>query len=180
MLKVMMLMLGLGLVSPFSSSPMDLNITNTSTPVTIHKVFLKVFTENIQLQPLPRSDEFETVNDISLQDHIKDVIHKKGEPLQINEIPFLGCTDYEYEDEIIGICDDWVSYVHVDFSIGSFRVNGHDITMSRKKITEALGVPQFIAEDGEVYIRGDQAIKVFNDPLTGAIQSIDFFDETST
>lgn len=181
MLKVMILVigLGLGLISPLSGSSMDLNMTPHSTPVTIDKAVYRVVNEDFQIQSLSRSDAFETVNDISLQHRKEDVIQIKGEPVQVNEIPFLGCTEYEYADATIGICDDWVGYVHVDFSVGTFRINGHNISINEKSITEALGASQFSAEDGEVYIKGDQAIKVYLDPFTRTIQGIDFFDGTS-
>lgn len=178
MLRVMLVVLGL--ISPFSGSQMESHVINTSTTVTTQQAFYKVPMENSKNQPLTSKDPFETVNDISLLDHKEDIIHKKGEPLHVNEISFTGCTDYEYDDMTIGICEDWVNYVHVDAIVGTFKVNGQDIRITEKQISDVLGTPQFHAEDGEVYIRGDQAIKVYNDPLTGTIQGIDFFDETSS
>lgn len=171
----MMLVLGLGLISPFSGSLMDASVSNISTTETIQNAVLKEPADSSANEVLASGDSFETLNDISLFDRAEDVIHTKGKPLQVNEVPFIECTDYEYMDSTVGICDGWVNYVHVDPEVGTFRINEMDINISENEISEALGLPQFYAEDGEVYIRGEQAIKVYKDSSTGIIQGIDFF-----
>lgn len=179
MLKVMILVLGLGLISPFSGSLKDTSVSNISTTGNIENAVLKAPVASPINQTLTSGESFETLNGISLLDQTEDVIHTKGKPLQVNEVPFLECTDYEYADSTVGICDGWVNYVHIDPKVGTFRVNEMDITINENQISEALGTPQFHAEDGEVYIRGDQAIKVYKDSSTGIIQGIDFFNDTS-
>lgn len=178
MFQLMMMLLGL--FAPFSGSPMDENVSTILPSVTVQHAIYKVPEKDHYDQPLTRSESFETVNDISLWDRKENLFNKKGEALQVNEIPITGCTEYVYDEMTVGICDDLVSYVHIDASFGTFRVNGIDITISEKGMTDTLGVPQFYAEDGEVYIRGEQAIKVYKDSLTGTIQGVDFFDESSS
>jgi len=178
MFQLMMMLLGL--LAPLSGAPLDENVSTISPLATVQNVIYQVTDNDQYSQPLTRSESFETVNDISLWDRKEDLINKKGESLQVNEIPILGCTEYVYDEMTVGICDDLVSYVHVDAIVGTFRVNRIDISISEKGIVDTLGVPQFYAEDGEVYIRGEQAIKVYKDSLTGTIQGVDFFDESSS
>ncbi|MHA0857880.1 hypothetical protein [Paenibacillus sp. CMAA1364] len=179
MFKFMLVLLGLGLVSQCSNPSIEMDMGNMAmapAPVTIHTA---VFADQVTEQQVSDEVAFETVNGISLQDQIQDVLTKKGEPLNIEEIPILGCTEYEYKDATIGICDDWVSYVHIENDAGTFIVNGQHIEISESGIAEALGASEFIADDGEVFIRGEQAIKVFSDSKTGKIEFIEFFDNTS-
>ncbi|OAB36935.1 hypothetical protein PMSD_11605 [Paenibacillus macquariensis subsp. defensor] len=178
MFQLMMMLIGL--LAPFSGSPMDENVSTLSPSVTVQHAIYNVSDNDHYDQPLLSTEPFETVNDISLWDRKEELFNKKGEALQANEIPMTGCTEYVYDEMTVGICDDLVSYVHVDASVGTFRVNGIDISISEKGMTDTLGVPQFYAEDGEVYIRGEQAIKVYKDSLTGTIQSVEFFDESSS
>jgi len=178
MFQLMMMLIGL--LAPFSGSPMDGNVSTISPSSTVQHAIYKVSDNDHYDQPGMITEPFETVNDISLWDRKEELFNKKGEALRVNEIPITGCTEYVYDEMIVGICDDLVSYVHVDASFGTFRVNGIDISISEKGMTDTLGVPQFYAEDGEVYIRGEQAIKVYKDSLTGTIQGVDFFDESSS
>ncbi|MNC53761.1 hypothetical protein D3C75_1032000 [compost metagenome] len=50
--------------------------------------------------------------------------------------------------------------------------------MDLRSIQEELGDPYVIAEDGEVYLRGDQALKVYLKSGTDQIEGIDLFDAT--
>ncbi|OAB45826.1 hypothetical protein [Paenibacillus antarcticus] len=178
MFQLMMMLLGL--LAPLSGAPMDENVSTISPSATVQNVIYQVSDKDHYYQSLTSIESFETVNDISLWDRKEDLINKKGKALQVIENPILGCSEYVYDEMTVGICDDVVSYVHVDAIVGTLRVNGTDITISKKGIDDTLGIPQFYSEDGEVYIRGQQAIKVYKDSLTGTIQGIDFFDESSS
>lgn len=54
------------------------------------------------------------------------------------------------------------------------QINGSWIPLSKYRVADALGQPQFRAEDGDVYLRGHHAVKVYTDPETGRLAGVDF------
>ncbi|MMZ71226.1 hypothetical protein D1872_345140 [compost metagenome] len=52
--------------------------------------------------------------------------------------------------------------------------------MDIDSIRNALGQPYSKAQDGEVFVRGDRALKVYMAPGTERILGIDLFDESVT
>lgn len=77
------------------------------------------------------------------------------------------------------LCDGIVDYVHVGAAAGKMQINGSWIPLSKYQVADALGQPQFRAEDGDVYLRGHHAVKVYTDPETGRLAGVDFFDQAS-
>ncbi|MNJ02364.1 hypothetical protein D3C73_1623040 [compost metagenome] len=57
-------------------------------------------------------------------------------------------------------------------------MNDKWLPLQRKTLDQALGGSQFTAEDGEVYVRGQRAIKVFMDETSDKPKYVEFFDET--
>ena len=57
------------------------------------------------------------------------------------------------------------------------KLNQQWIDMNVESIRQVLGEPYVVAEDGEVYLRGNQAIKVYIKPGTGQIDGVDLFED---
>lgn len=122
-------------------------------------------------------EDFETLNEIALTDRTEDVLRKKGEPLKVTHEPLLRTTEYHYADMTVGLCDGLTEYVHVKPSAKSIQVNGQSVLLTTRELSSALGKPYHEGEDGDVYLRNHQAIKVFKDRGTGDISGVDLFFE---
>lgn len=123
---------------------------------------------------------FRTLNGISLDDTMNDMLDKKGQPAHKQEDPYLGCPEYHFRDVKVGLCEDTgvINYVHIDASESHIRLNGESIKLDIESIHLALGEPYYVAEDGEVFLRGDQALKVYMKSGSRQIEGIDLFDAT--
>ena len=80
----------------------------------------------------------------------------------------------------VGLCEDTgiINYVHIDATQDHIQINGERMDMDIESIRDTLGKPYFVAEDGEVYLRGTQALKVYMKQGSRHIEGIDLFDES--
>ncbi len=174
MLQTMLFMLAL--TSPFSvqptAEPAAMWQGNQSVELAVKK------SEPTQIRPIEQQTEFKTVNDISLQDTKADVLSKKGYPEQTKKDVILGSREYIYEDVTVGIIDGTVSYIQVKKEATYLKVNDVFMELTPRSIKHTLGKPDFIAEDGDVYIKGHQAVKVYLDEHQH-LKHVEFFDEGS-
>ncbi|WP_091000410.1 hypothetical protein [Paenibacillus sp. OK003] len=123
---------------------------------------------------------FRTLNDISLDDSMNDILANKGQPVHRELDPYLGCPEYQFKDVTVGFCEDTgvVNYVHIDASEKRLKLNQEWIQMNIEAIRDVLGKPYYVAEDGEVFLRGNQALKVYMKSGSNHIEGIDLFDES--
>ncbi|WP_019637572.1 hypothetical protein [Paenibacillus fonticola] len=121
-------------------------------------------------------DDFHSMGDVTLYDNRESVVRKKGKPLSVNKDTYSGYTEYQYEDIAVGLYEDLVYYVHVGSSPTKIKVNGKWMTLQKQSLLKAFGEPDFEAEDGDVYIRGYAAIKIYRDPENGSVIGVDLFD----
>lgn len=180
MLKIIALLLGV--LSPLSfmsdAQPDSSNAGNgTKEPAVRQAVYHMA--DEINAGHSEKFGIFKTMNGISLNDSKNDVIMKKGKPIKLTQDRLTGCSEYHYNDAVVVVCDGIVDYVHVALSAEKMQINGSWVPLKKDNISSALGKPQFVADDGQVYIRGHQVIKVYDDPDTGALLGADFFDESS-
>ncbi|UQZ33536.1 hypothetical protein C2I18_08265 [Paenibacillus sp. PK3_47] len=113
----------------------------------------------------------------------EELVRVKGEPLSVASDPWQECLEYVYADMSAGICSGAVLYVHVTpEQAGQFglQLNGREIDPAQDKIRELLGSPDFVAEDGDVYLRGSDALKIYRNAGTGEWAGIDLFDGNSS
>jgi len=111
-------------------------------------------------------DHFESLSDVPLFATEQNLLNQKGLPLNIKEDPWQGCLEYQYEDMSAGICEGIVDYVHVtphQARVYGLSVNGIELDPEKGNIQDFLGAPDFKAEDGDVYIRGSHALKIYRD-----------------
>ncbi|WP_025677907.1 hypothetical protein [Paenibacillus massiliensis] len=171
------LLLWIGLLSPFSAQE---TVQATAPPYAAGKITHAVDVRGTSVTDAVYEERFETLNDISLDDRTEDVLQKKGQPLRTHEDLILRSTEYHYEDVVVGVRDGYVNYVHVDSSSVRVKVNDRWLPLDRSTLDHELGGAQFTAEDGEVYIRGHHAIKVYTDQDSGELKAVELFDETSS
>lgn len=161
------LLLLLGLTNPFAVGIQD----------TYGLPLQSAFQPALWLAPVERLETFDTLGGISLEDDMERVLSKKGEPDTIEKDQYTGYTELHYGRLTVGIYEDLVYYVHMDPPIKQVMLNGIAVPLEETGLAKYVGEPDFIAEDGDVYIRGFAALKVYKDPSTGQITGVDLFDD---
>lgn len=176
---VQLILFLMGMLTPLSSAGVDMSPSEHSDGIAspAHHVVWNAMESNDGFESFAA---FDTVNGISLLDSKEDVIQKKGMPLEQAADELLDCLELSYEDAVVGICDGVTNYVHIPYSAVSMTVNGKQVGLTQEQLYRAFGEPYFIAEDGEVFLRGHHAIKVYREKSTGALLGVDFFDELSS
>lgn len=128
--------------------------------------------------PLEQQNTFETVNDISLQDTKSELLSKKGYPQETREDWVLGSKEYIYDDMVAGIIDGEIAYVQVKKSASYLKVNETYMDLTLWSISRTLGDPDYVSEDGLVFVKGHQALKIYLDE-NQSLKQVEFFDEIS-
>ncbi len=123
-----------------------------------------------------RLDSFQTLNGVSLDWSRKQLLQAKGKPAEIVKDEITGYTEYRYPGVTAGLYEDVVYYVHADHVEHGMLLNGHFIPLTGNGMNLYLGEPDFRAEDGDVYSRTPNALKVYRDE-SGHLAAVDLFNE---
>ncbi|MCR2806551.1 hypothetical protein [Paenibacillus soyae] len=107
-----------------------------------------------------------SVGGISLYDTPESVVAKLGDPERIAQDELLSELKlYHYPSLTVAFYGEYVQYV--DVPAGEMIViDGKDIPMTEAGLTAYLGSPDYIAEDGIVFQRGEALLKLFIDSDT--------------
>ncbi|QUL54245.1 hypothetical protein KDC22_28695 [Paenibacillus tritici] len=175
-----MVILLLSLLSPFiSAPPQDETIpaepyTSVQLPVTF------AFGHNLSTDSYISS--FDSLSGISLYMPEDSLLRTKGTPLQIAPDPWADCLEYQYADVSAGVCGGVVLYVHASPSQAEqygLKLNDRQLNPQTMNVQDILGAPDFEAEDGDVYIRGTAALKIYRNMDSGEWNGLDLFDGNS-
>lgn len=131
----------------------------------------------------PYISSFNSLAGASLYMSEEKLLLAKGSPLSIAPDPWQECLEYQYADMSAGVCEGAVLYVHVTpAQAGQYglQLNEEKLDPARNNFQELLGTPDFVAEDGDVYLRGSAALKIYRNPQTGEWEGIDLFDGNSS
>ncbi|WP_145325807.1 hypothetical protein [Paenibacillus xylanexedens] len=175
MMKLLLVMFSV--ISPFSVQPAAVPAAHEMQWTAMEEKASEV---TLAVDRSETFQHFRTLNGISLNDTMNDLLAKKGQPGHKQEDPYLGCPEYHFHDVKVGLCEDTdiIQYVHIDASENHFMLNGEKIELNIEAIHQALGKPYYVAEDGEVFLRGDQALKVYMKSGSSQINGIDLFGDT--
>ncbi|MFB8377663.1 hypothetical protein ACWIE6_26950 [Paenibacillus taichungensis] len=175
MMKLLLVMFSV--ISPFSVQPAAVPAAHEMQWTVVEEETPEIILAADRSGPV---QHFRTLNDISLDDSVDDILANKGRPVHKEHDPYLGCPEYQFKDVTVGICEDTgvVNYVHIDASEKRLKLNQEWIDMNIEAIRDVLGKPYYVAEDGEVFLRGSQALKVYMKPGSNHIEGIDLFDES--
>jgi hypothetical protein len=115
---------------------------------------------------------------IELGEETARVTGKWGHPSKIAPDGWRNeCEIWSYKDgKNVGICDGSVSYVQVMANAKKADLNGKVIPMFIADLRQALGKPEFEADDGWGIVKGQEALKVFIDER-GKLVSLDLFTD---
>ncbi|MFF2090223.1 hypothetical protein [Paenibacillus sp. NPDC058174] len=117
-----------------------------------------------------------SVNGLTLDDDPAAVADKLGQPQSVVQDEWLPELQvYEYPDMDIAFRDGWFDYVEIAGGANKLQIDDNELSATEAAIKEALGEPDFIAEDGIVFQRGEALLKLFIDPDTGKLQSIAYY-----
>lgn len=124
----------------------------------------------------------QTVNHISLYDDVMEVLNKKGIPNHITDDPyFKDYKTYEYRDMSITFNNDLIDSVQLNVdSDSSIYLDERKVPATLDAITELLGSPDYQAEDGIVFERGEALLKLFVDKGSKQINAIAYYHIAST
>jgi len=119
------------------------------------------------------------LNGIELGDTAGEVRRIWGKPAVIAPDEWQNeCQTWSYgEGRNVGMCGGEVAYVQVMAEARKATLDGRELGMTDKELREALGRPDFEAEDGWGIVKGAEAIKVFVDER-GNLVSMDLFTDS--
>jgi hypothetical protein len=124
--------------------------------------------------------DFNNVNGISLNDNVKTVIDKLGQPLSKEKDAFTPeIVVYAYPKMNIGFSDGIVSYVEVLAAAGTVKIDGISIPIKPEGLKNAMGEPDFVAEDGIVFQRNVALVKLFTDMETHEVTSLQYYHHSN-
>lgn len=174
-----MILLLMSLLSPyFSASPQKETAAAWLYP---QSQVVQSFGHSVNVSPYIGS--FNSLAGVSLYMPLEELLQVKGSPLAVTPDPWQGCREYHYADMSAGICEGAVLYVHVTPTEArqyGLYLNDQRIEPHRNNLIEILGTPDFVAEDGDVYMRGSTALKIYRNSQTGEWDGIDLFDGNSS
>lgn len=140
-------------------------------PIVYSAVYAPSLVESIEvIEPVTEKAELtlDEVEGISLYDTPADVILKLGEPIQQYEDSFWAeMTIYEYEHFTIAFYDQQLEYLETVGAVEEIVIDGQAVALTEQGLRDWLGEPDYIAEDGIVFQRGEALLKLFLDEETG-------------
>jgi hypothetical protein len=104
----------------------------------------------------------DTINGISLYHSRSEIVELLGIPQDINKDEWVpDMEEYRYTDLLIGFIGEEVQYIGIPTGVNEFEVDGLNMERNVDSIQSALGEPDFIADDGIVFVSGEACLKVF-------------------
>lgn len=108
------------------------------------------------------------IEGISLNDTPAEIILKLGEPVnQYEDSFFPELTIYEYERFTIAFYDQQLQYLETVDTVDEVVIDGQSVKLTEQDFIDWLGKPDYVAEDGIVFQRGEALLKLFLDEETG-------------
>ncbi|WP_426449778.1 hypothetical protein ACP26L_32710 [Paenibacillus sp. S-38] len=122
--------------------------------------------------------KLQRVNGLAMSDDLKTLYEIKGEPLAVEKDPlFKDEQIFVYEDCRVGLYQNFIQYILVPAASGTIDIDGVRLELSAEALRQALGEPDWKAEDGVVYQRGQAALKLFLSPESGKLTSVQYFHD---
>lgn len=122
---------------------------------------------------------FEALSGVTLYMPLDTLLDIKGAPLDITADPWQDSLEYHYADLSVGVAGSSVIYIHVEPEQArqyGLSINETLLDPVNNNLQELLGKPDFVADDGDVYLRGNAALKIYRNMQTGIWEGIDLFD----
>lgn len=130
----------------------------------------------------PYINRFDSLAGVALYTTKEELVLAKGEPISVVSDTWQDTVEFQYADVSVGIGEGFVVYVHVSSTQAQqfgLRINEVEIDPLRDSLQATMGTPYYVAEDGDVYMRGNNALKIYRN-VAGEFEGIDLFDEISS
>ncbi|KAA9002103.1 hypothetical protein F4V43_13670 [Paenibacillus spiritus] len=171
----------LSLVFPFFQTPDS--AMGTEPPREVRNIAAPVYSLLTAGSADPYLSSFDSLAGAALFSSREELLQAKGDPVSITPDPIAGGEAYRYADATVGVEGGLVVYVHVEPQQAreyGLVINGRTIDPLASDLRSILGRVDYAAEDGDVYMRGTAALKIYRNPSSGAWEGIDLFDEFSS
>ncbi|WP_336771195.1 hypothetical protein [Paenibacillus sp. MMO-58] len=124
--------------------------------------------------------KLQSVNGLSLYDDKITARRMLGEPIRVTQDEWLTEMEtYEYPNMDIVFRDGIMDEIKVSGSASTIWIDDEEIPVSIEALIEALGEPDYKAEDGIVYERQENVLKLFINYDTGTLESIAYYHISS-
>ncbi|WP_438434549.1 hypothetical protein [Gorillibacterium sp. sgz500922] len=133
------------------------------------------------VQSGPSVTKLGEVNGVSLSDDRETVVAKLGVPVEIAKDPLVPELEiYHYANLDVTFSGPYVHDVAVAQGVSSVTLDGVQVAVTPAALREALGDPDYVAEDGLVYQRGARLLKVYLDEEQHRIDVIRYYSLSNT
>lgn len=135
---------------------------------------------DINLEDEQSAFELQSVNGLSLYDDKITVERMLGEPVRIlRDDYFSEFETYEYPNLNIVFNDGIMAEIRISGSADTIWIDDQEIPVSIEAFIQALGEPDYKADDGIVYERGENVLKLFINNDNGTLESIAYYHISS-
>lgn len=116
------------------------------------------------------------VNGVPLDASAEEVKDLAGKPIAVLEDRVLpDSEEWFYPNMTIGFYDSEVEYIIIPADISEFQVGEFRFHVDYDELRAAFGEPDFVAEDGIVYVRGNHCMKLMISEQTQVMTAVHFY-----
>ncbi|MDF2836910.1 MAG: hypothetical protein K0Q63_2550 [Paenibacillus sp.] len=117
-----------------------------------------------------------SVEELTLYDDRAAVIGKLGEPQGVTQDEFYSeLVIYEYERLKVVFFGEYIQSIDIAEDVKEVLLDDRYVATTLTDLKEALGEPDYVAEDGIVFQRDEALLKVFLDEASGELSSISYY-----
>jgi hypothetical protein len=117
-----------------------------------------------------------SVEELTLYDDRAAVIGKLGEPQGVTQDDFYSeLAIYEYERLKVVFFGEYIQSIDIAADVEEVLLDDRYVATTLADLKEALGEPDYVAEDGIVFQRGEALLKLFLDEASGELSSISYY-----
>lgn len=116
------------------------------------------------------------VNGVPLDASMEVVVQEAGKPITVLEDRVLpDAEEWFYPNMTVGFYDGEVEYIIIPADIPEFQVGEFVFRVDYDELRATFGEPEFVAEDGIVYVRGSYCMKLMISEQSQVMTAVHFY-----
>lgn len=120
--------------------------------------------------------QLQSVQELTLYDDRAAVIGKLGEPRGVTQDEFYEeLVIFEYEQVRVVFFGEFIQSIDIPGDVQDIMLDDRLIPATIPDLKQALGEPDYVAEDGIVFQRGEALLKLFMNEETGELDYISYY-----